>query len=512
MFFWRIQLFAVFVQYFIDKCKTAEPNIVILFADDVGYGDLGCYGHPTTSTPHLDKLAANGLLLTQFYAGSPVCSPSRASLLTGRLPPRTGVYPGVFQANDSGGLPLNETTIAELLKTVNYQTGMIGKWHLGVGENQKYLPTNFGFDYYFGIPYTHAQCPCVTCFWPRDSCYGSCKPYFPGCPLFYNDEIVDQPVDLLTLNEQYANAARDFIAKNAQEKKPFFLYYAFQHCHHPQFAGKKFRNSTSRGVFGDSLAEIDWSVGQVIKELKQQDIDKNTLVFFSSDNGPSIQWKTRGGVAGLLKCGKGTTYEGGQRVPGIAYWPGMIKPGRSMELASTLDLLPTIAKMVNGILPNVTLDGVDMGPILFTQDKGLRDTFFYYYPQSRQDKGVYAVRYHQYKAHYYTRGASESGVENKDKDCRPSAELTWHNPPLLFDLNQDPSELYNLNSLPEYNVLLNEIHQIYERHVTSMKWAESEINKYKDPKLEPCCKPGCKPFPSCCQCHKLGHSQSLTFK
>ncbi|XP_077990518.1 uncharacterized protein LOC144444838 [Glandiceps talaboti] len=490
--------------------SNRNPNVVVLFADDVGYGDLGCYGHPTSSTPNLDKLASDGLLFTQFYVGSPVCSPSRASLLTGRLPPRTGVYPGVFQANCTGGLPLNETTIAKMLKQQGYQTGMIGKWHLGVGKNHKYLPTNFGFDYYFGIPYTHAQCPCITCFWPDAPCFIPCKPYFTGCPLYYNTEIIDQPVDLLTLNERYATAARNFIATKSKEKNPFFLYYAFQHCHAPQFAGKQFRNSTLRGVFGDSLAEVDWSVGQVLEELHNQGIAENTLVFFSSDNGPSTVNEVRGGAAGLLKCGKGTTYEGGQRVPAIAYWPGRIKSGkRTPELASTLDLLPTLAKLVGAPLPNVTLDGMDMSPVLFEEGKSQRDTFFYYYEKPEKEIGVYAVRYQQYKAHYYTQGAPMCGAQYPDKDCRPSANLIRHDPPLLYDLHLDPSEQYNLSFLPQYKELLDTIWQIYIQHVETMDWAESEILRPVDKYVEPCCTPGCSPFPSCCQCHRSLYGSSL---
>ncbi|XP_070577427.1 arylsulfatase A-like [Ptychodera flava] len=483
--------------------ELSKPNIVILFADDVGYGDIGCYGHPTSSTPHIDKLASSGMLFTQFYVGSPVCSPSRASLLTGRLPPRTGVYPGVFQANMTGGLPLNETTVAKLLQEVGYQTGMIGKWHLGVGKNQKYLPTNFGFEYYLGIPYTHAQCPCVTCFWPNDPCLVNCKPYFTGCPIFHNNEIIEQPADLLTLNEKYATAAQNFIAEHSSRNQPFFLYYAFQHCHAPQFAGKQFRNSTLRGVFGDSLAEIDWSVGQVLEEINKQGIADNTLIFFSSDNGPSTQHKAEGGAAGLLKCGKGTTYEGGQRVPGIAVWPGKIPAGvRTAELASTMDLLPTLVKLTGSELPNTTLDGFDISSVLFSGGKSQRDTFFFYPQNPRHDIGVYAVRYQQYKAHFYTEGASECGRDNHDVDCRPSAKLTKHNPPLLFNLNQDPSELYNLNTDKQYTDILNHITQIYKHHVETMDWTQSEILKPTDPYVEPCCTPGCEPFPSCCQCHR----------
>ncbi|XP_070577422.1 arylsulfatase A-like [Ptychodera flava] len=495
---------------------SLKPNVVFLMLDDVGYGDLGLYGHPTSSTPNIDVLASKGMVFTQFYAGSSMCSPSRASLLTGRLPPRTGVYPRVFAPDSSGGLPLHETTIAQILKQQGYQTAIIGKWHLGIGQKQKYLPTNFGFDHYFGIPYSNNQCPCQqSCFWPDDPCDRQwCLTEFPKCPLFHNDKIIEQPVDLITLNRRYAATARDFIARQSARNRPFFLHYAFQHCHSPQFAGKQFRNSTLRGVYGDSLAEVDWSVGQVLEEIHKQGIADNTFIFFLSDNGPAITEKREGGVAGLLKCGKGTTYEGGQRVPGIAVWPGKIPAGvRTTELASTMDLLPTLAKLTGAEVPSVALDGTDISSVLFTGGKSKRDTFFYYPNLATKSIGVYAVRYRQYKAHFYTEGSEHSGEENPDRDCRPSATLTKHDPPLLFDLHEDPSELYNLNQEgEEYIEILNKIKRIYRKHVLTMDWAESEYLKPTDPDVQPCCSPGCQPFPRCCQCHKAQEPVSFPDK
>nr|XP_006822165.1 PREDICTED: arylsulfatase A-like [Saccoglossus kowalevskii] len=456
-----------------------KPNIVIIFADDLGYGDLPSYGHPTSYSPNIDQLVANGLVFTQFYSANSVCSPSRASLLTARLPPRTGIWPGVFSASSTGGLPLNETTIAAVLKPLGYSTAIIGKWHLGVGQNQKYLPTNYGFDSYVGVPYSHDMCPCLKCFYPSDPCFDQCRMYDASCPLFHNNTIVQQPVDLTTLTEVYSTEAKNFISGNAKSGTPFFLYLPFQHTHHPQFAGKYFRNSTLRGTFGDSLAELDWAVGQIIQELRLQKVEDNTFVFFTSDNGPSLTREVRGGNAGLLKCGKGTTYEGGQRVPGIAYWPGMIKPGRSMELASTLDLLPTIVKLTNGTLPRVAIDGVDIGSVLFKSEKSPRKTFFYYFSEAFPQYGVYAVRYKQYKAHYYTQGSGLSGEENPDLDCRPTAKRTLHNPPLLYDLHHDPSEIYNLNSDPQYSTILTIITDIKKRFESTVVWSESEVQKKK---------------------------------
>ncbi|XP_006822166.1 arylsulfatase A-like [Saccoglossus kowalevskii] len=476
------------------------PNIVFLFVDDLGYGDLGCYGHPTSSTPHIDQLSRNGLQFTQFYAASPLCSPSRAALLTGRLSPRTGIWPNVFLPESSGGLQHNETTLAEILRVKGYNTSIVGKWHLGFGKNQQYLPMNYGFNSFFGTPFSHDMCPCLKCFYPSDPCFNQCDLYYTGCALFHNDRIIEQPVDLTKLEDKFIQKATDFITTNAVSKTPFFLYYSFQHTHHPQFAGHRYRNSTLRGSFGDSLAEVDDSVGKVVQLLKDVGVEDNTFVFFTSDNGPSLRNKHRGGNAGPLKCGKGTTYEGGQRVPGIAYWPGMIKPGRSMELASTLDLLPTIVKLVNGTLPRVALDGVDIRDVLFNSGKSTRESFFYISPYSTPDYPIYAVRYKQYKAHYYTQGSSNTDFTH-DPDCPETHNRTKQVPPLLYDLNQDPSEIYNLNLDPAYTDVLMRIDDIKREFEASLVWAESEIGKPTDTALEPCCAPGCSPFPSCCQCH-----------
>jgi arylsulfatase A len=192
-----------------------KPNIVVLFADDLGFGDLAIYGHPTSTSPNLDKMAKEGLTFTQFYSASPVCSPSRAALLTGRYQSRSGIWPGVFGAASTGGLPHDEITSAEVLKEAGYATAIVGKWHLGVGQNQTYLPTNHGFDYYLGIPYSHDMCPCLVCFYPDQPCFDKCRTGDTPCPLFENTRIIKQPADFTTLTANYTNAATSFIQKNA---------------------------------------------------------------------------------------------------------------------------------------------------------------------------------------------------------------------------------------------------------------------------------------------------------
>lgn len=478
-----------------------RPNIVILFADDLGYADLEVYGHPTSHTPNLNQLATSGLLFTQFYVSSPVCSPSRASLLTGRYQTRSGVWPGVFVPDTAGGLPLNETTIAEVLQPLGYHTAIVGKWHLGVGKEGMFLPTNQGFDEYLGIPYSHDMCPCNFCFYPNISCLNKCDDQYTACPLFDGGSIIEQPADLTTLHDKYLNRSLHVISDNAAKGTPFFLYYAFHHTHHPKYAGKQFRNTTIRGAFGDGLAELDDGVGQVMAQLEKSGVLENTFVLFTSDNGPSLRWEKIGGNAGLLKCGKGTTYEGGQRVPAIASWKGRITPGRTKELGSTLDILPTICSMVGVPPPQTTLDGVDISTLLFEGGKSPRDRFFYYPTTVKPNYGLYAVRYRQYKAHYYTQGSVNSDPNNHDPDCRPTAKRTAHNPPLLFDLNQDPSELFDLSNDTDYASILQEISKVKAQFEATMVFGESQNSKHT-PDVEPCCNKPCDPFPQCCTCSK----------
>ena len=205
--------------------------------------------------------------------------------MTGRLPPRNGVYPGVFYPQSSGGLPLKEITIAEVLKSLNYSTALIGKWHLGIGKDRMYMPTNQGFDTYYGIPYTHDMCPCLKCFYPDQACFYKCNTGVVACPLFKDTTIIEQPTDFTTLSSKYSEEARTWVRKQSQANQPFFLFYAFHQTHSPMFAGQKFRNATTRGPFGDMLAEMDWMVGELLEELRDQGVQEETFIFFTSDNG-----------------------------------------------------------------------------------------------------------------------------------------------------------------------------------------------------------------------------------
>lgn len=328
-----ILAFVFFTGFSFAKSQVSEqPNIVIIFTDDLGYGDVGVYGHPTIRTPNLDRMAEEGMKFTQFYSGAPVCTPSRAALLTGRLPVRNGMMSKelrVLFPFSAKGLAPEEITIAEALKDKGYATAAIGKWHLG--QESPYLPTDQGFDSYFGIPYSN------------DMNHSG----MPPIPLMQGEKIIEQPADQRTLTKRYTEHSLSFIQKN--KDRPFFLYLAHTFPHIPLYASDEFRGASSRGLYGDVVEEIDWSTGQILNELKKQGLAKNTLVFFTSDNGPWLTEKQEGGSAGLLRNGKGTTWEGGMREPAIAWWPGTIQPGQvSQSLATTMDLFTTSLELAGG--------------------------------------------------------------------------------------------------------------------------------------------------------------------
>nr|XP_048680246.1 arylsulfatase A isoform X3 [Caretta caretta]XP_048680332.1 arylsulfatase A isoform X3 [Caretta caretta] len=479
-------------------------------------------------------MAASGLRFTDFYASCPICSPSRAALLTGRYQTRSGVYPGVFYPGSRGGLPLSEVTIAEVLKARGYATAMVGKWHLGLGANGSFLPIHQGFDHFLGVPYSHDQGPCqnLTCFPPDTKCFGTCDQGVVPVPLFLNQSILQQPLAFPQLVSRYNKFSRDFIADCARRGHPFLLYYAShilknclgeteapphyseetlrtvplrhrRHTHYPQFGSQEYVGQSLRGPFGDALMELDGSVGLLLQALQENGLEGNTLVFFTADNGPETMRMARGGSSGLLKCGKGTTYEGGMREPAVAYWPGRISPGVTHEMASTLDILPTLAALAGVPLPSVPLDGYDLSPVLFGGGKSPRQMMIYYPSSPSNQLGVFAIRYGKHKAHFFTQGSLQSGT-TPDPDCHGLAPLTPHEPPLLFDLEADPAENYNLLEGgavgPEVLRVLKEIKQhkvLFDQH---MEFGESEIRKGTDPALQPCCAPHCTPKPSCCHC------------
>lgn len=408
------------------SAADAKPNFVVIFADDLGWGDLGCYGHPTIRTPHLDRMAAEGMRFTQFYAAECVCTPSRAGLLTGRLPIRSGMCSDtrrVLFPNSAGGLPDEEITLAEALHDVGYATACFGKWHLG--HLPQYLPNRNGFDEYLGLPYSNDM-DRVPKLGPQGrGAFDDPKIEYWNVPLIRGTEVIERPADQSTLTRRYTEAAIEFI--RARRDQPFFVYVPHTMVHVPLFRSAEFAGHSARGLYGDCIEEVDWSVGQVLDTLRELKLDGNTLVWFSSDNGPWLVYGDQGGSAGLLRDGKGSTWEGGMREPGIAWWPGHVPAGVvSQELASTLDIFPTCVTLAGGAVPtDRPMDGYDLSPVLFGKGPSPRDQMYYY-----RGRKLMAVRQGAWKAHFITQDAY--GPNSK--------EPTAHDPPLLYNLLHDPSE------------------------------------------------------------------------
>lgn len=351
-----------------------RPNFVVIFADDLGWGDLGCYGHPTVRTPNLDAMALGGVRFTQFYVAAPACSPSRAALMTGRLPQRAGV-PQVLNPWDRFGLPDSEVTVAAELKKAGYRTACVGKWHLG--HLPEYLPTRRGFDRYFGIPYSND----MSAKWANANYLKTLAqhPEVPGTPLMRDEKVVETEPEQSVLTERYTKEAVGFIRESAKAKAPFFLYLPHSMPHYPISASPRFKGKSARGLYGDVIEELDWSVGEIRRTLRELKIEKETLVVFSSDNGPWLIKGLDGGSAGLLREGKATHWEGGFRVPGIFEMPGTVRAGvTEMQAASTMDLLPTMLGMAGVALPKVKLDGADLRGVLVKGERRGEFRMLYY--------------------------------------------------------------------------------------------------------------------------------------
>ena len=435
--------------------EPAPPNVVIVFCDDLGYGDLACFGHPTIRTPNLDRMAREGQKWTQFYAAASVCTPSRAALMTGRLPIRTGMCSDrrrVLFPDSAGGLQPEEVTIADVLKGAGYATICIGKWHLG--HLPEYLPTRQGFDSYFGIPYSNDMDRVAGAFQGREGFWDPKIEYW-NVPLMRDEKIVERPADQNTITRRYTEEAVRFI--RTSKEKPFFVYLAHSMPHVPLFASGQFKDKSLRGLFGDVIEEIDWSVGQVLDTLVELGLDRRTLVVFTSDNGPWLIFNEHGGSAGCLRDGKGSTWEGGMREPTLFWWPGKVPPGVVRDLGCTMDLLPTAAKLAGAeVPPDRPLDGTDLSPALLGTGPGPRQVMFYY-------RGVqlYAVRKGPFKAHFITKPAYGKG------------EAEEHDPPLLYHLGHDPSEQFDVaQGHPE---VIAEIRREVESHRAGMEPGEPQL-------------------------------------
>uniref|UniRef100_A0A8D0H2M5 Arylsulfatase G n=1 Tax=Sphenodon punctatus TaxID=8508 RepID=A0A8D0H2M5_SPHPU len=468
------------------RADLEKPNFIVILADDVGWGDLGANWAKTKDTPNLDKMAEEGMRFVDFHSAASTCSPSRASLLTGRLGLRNGVTHN-FAVTSVGGLPLNETTLAEVLKDAGYLTAVIGKWHLG--HNGPYHPNFRGFDYYFGIPYSHDMgCtdtpgydlpPCPPCPCSQRDCYTGV-----ALPLFENTVIVQQHVNLTSLAAQYAEKATQFIQRASESGRPFFLYLALAHMHVPLVMAQPPTNLSGHGAYSASLREMDALVGR-IKDKVDSTVKENTFFWFTGDNGPWSQKCELAGSVGPFTgawqqqrgggSAKQTTWEGGHRVPTLAYWAGRIPANEtSSALLSTVDVFPTLVSLANvRVPPNRRFDGLDVSETLFHPNSGAAGRI----------GEIKAVRLDHYKAFYTTGGA---------KACDGSTGPEEHHPaPLLFNLARDVQEQVPLASqAAEYQAVLPEITRALSAVLQDIATDNVSTADYShDPTAIPCCNP-----------------------
>ena len=422
------------------------PNVIIILLDDMGYGDLSVTGANGYKTPNIDRLCAEGMRFTHYYCPQAVSSASRAGLLTGCYPNRIGFF-GALGPGAKIGIASTEQTIADVLKKKDYACGAIGKWHLG--HHPVFLPTRHGFDEYYGLPYSNDM-------WPS---HPQNPTGYPPLPMIENERIVNPEVtadDQAQITTQYTERAVRFIEKN--KNKPFFLYLAHTMPHVPLFVSDKFKGKSEQGMYGDVMMEIDWSVGEILKTLIKNGIDKNTLIIFTSDNGPWINYGNHAGSTGGLREAKGVTYEGGQRVPCLMRWPEMIPAGTVCNrLASSIDLLPTIARICGAPLPPLTIDGIDISALMSGDDSANpRPYFLYYY----QRNNLEAVRNDRFKLILPHLGRSYVGfLPGNDGQAGQVNERHQENL-ALYDLRRDPGERYDVQS--QYPEVIAELLKIVE--------------------------------------------------
>ncbi len=456
---------------------TSVSNFILIIADDLGYNDLTCYGAPSTNTPNIDMLAREGIRFTQFLTTGSLCTPSRGSILTSRYPIELGLYTSlhypydnlfrVFNPSSVGCMLNNYTTVAQYLKEsyYKYYTIHIGKHHLGSNTQKKCLPHDTGYDYFFGLPYSHEQ---------DNEAYI----LFPPMPLYENDVIIEQPVNLSTLTSRYTDKILGYLDIFANTQQPFFITYASEQPHVPLKINNDFSGTSPRGIFGDALNELDDSIGQIISRLRKNKLDQNTLVIFISDNPAWINCTYASGLVSVsqLECGfnypynggKGGTETGSYTIPAIMWMPEYIKPTVSFGLRSTLDILPTILQMAN-ISISDDIQGYSLVPLF---DKINITSPYIFFPYWR-DSLLYALRYGPWVAHYITR--SDFGNEYP----------VYHYPPLLFNVELNPSETITYNT-SDYQEIFNIIDNEYNTIINETIRGQSQLN-LQNFSIMPCC-------------------------
>lgn len=430
--------------------KTQRPNVIVILADDLGYGDIGCFGHPTIKTPNIDRLAQEGMKMTQFYSASGVSTASRSALLTGRYPVRTGMYGdkwSVLYWDAPEGLPVEERTFARILADEGYSTACIGKWHLG--KDEPFLPVNFGFSYWYGVPFANN---------------------FRPLPLMETDDegkvvVIEENTDQSQLTRRYTEHIESYIREHRDS--PFLIYYASTFPHVPLFASENFAGKSRRGPYGDTIEELDWSVGRIMNVLDEEGLDENTLLVFTSDNGPWITMKQRGGSSGLLRGGKGSAWEGGFRVPAVFRYPTRIVPGSvSCSISSLMDLFNTIVNLCGGNIPDDrAIDGVDLSPLFDNPDLEVRRQMQFWCGSHLRALrcGKWKLVYEPYDDFYI-----EQGMDPAMKS------------PLLFNIETDPSEKFDLSR--KYPSLLDKMLDIRDSCQTNTEVRASVCDMRPDPK------------------------------
>ena len=456
----------------------SPPNIVLIYVDDMGNGDLGITGAQGYQTPHINKLAQEGALLTQYYSPQAVCSASRLGLLTGCYPNRLGMS-GALDHKATTGINPAETTLPELLLPLGYATAAFGKWHLG--HLPPFLPLQHGFQQFFGIPYSNDM-------WPHHPVN---KNYYPPLPLYEGNQVVATNPPQQQFTRQFTQRTLQFI--EAHKAQPFFVYLAHPMPHVPLFVSDSFSGKSGQGLFADVMMELDWSVGQIMQKLDELGIAQNTLVIFTSDNGPWLTYGNHAGSTGGLREGKGTTFEGGQRVPCIFRWKDRIAPGTICNgLAAGMDILPTIAGITGAALPALPIDGLNLWPMLSGQSQqSPRQTLLYYYRKNN----LQAIRHGQYKLVFAHNGRSDAGIE-PGRDGLPGR--TPENAPIaagLYDLRRDPGEQFNL--LPFYPHIAQQLDSLAR---------QARLQLGDDLQQMPCT--NCRP-PGRVQYRKLPHTGQL---
>ncbi|OPJ69553.1 steryl-sulfatase [Patagioenas fasciata monilis] len=521
----RVLLFLIICQCAIKSVKThstSNPNVILLMADDLGIGDLGCYGNRTLRTSNIDRIAEEGVTLTQHIAASPLCTPSRAAFLTGRYPIRSGMAAfsrvGVFLFSaSSGGLPSEEITFTKLLKQRGYATALIGKWHLGMNCESSndfcHHPLSHGFDYFYGLTVTNF----------RDCKPGQGSVFLKGVqktlviPVQIAGitlvslaivqyigllKIIQQPLSYENLTQRLTKEAMQFISRNSDA--PFLLVLSYLHVHTALYASKNFRGKSKHGLYGDAVEEMDWSVGQILDVLEKYNLSDKTLVYFTSDQGAHVEeisssGEVHGGYNGIYKGGKSTNWEGGIRVPGLLRWPGVIQAGAYIdEPTSNMDIFPTVVKLAEAQLPSDrVIDGHDLMPLLQGKVTRSKHEFLFHYCNAYLN----AVRWHPgnsesvWKVFFFTPNFSpenSNGCYDSHVCFCHGDFIKQHDPPLLFDLSRDPEEKVPLTPETEsrFYEILRVIDLAVDNHTRSLHAVPDQLswdNLLWKPWLQPCC-------------------------